>query len=253
MRVLVCDRLSIVRHGLSALLEHEADIEMIEATGSGIEAMVLIRRRRPHVVVTGLSLDGISGLELIRQLNQEKLKPQPRFVVLSMLENEDTMSKVLNAGVNGLLAKEVTREQLSSAVRAAADGEMTLAPQVATRLVNWFRRQEPQIQGQLRPLVESLTAREREVLMLLARGSSVEDAAAKLFIGATTVRTHIYRLRCKLQQEDRAQLVSFAYRYGLVGNGHDGGVNGRLPVNDRTPLDGHLAMLGLNQGISKAC
>jgi DNA-binding NarL/FixJ family response regulator len=218
MRVLVCDRLLIVRHGLSSLLENETDIELIEATGSGIDAMVLTRRHHPHVVVTGLNLDGISGLELVRRLNHEKLDPQPRFVVLSMEENEDTISTVLHAGVSGLLVKEVTREQLGSAVRAAANGETTLAPQVATRLVNWFVQQEPQVEAPLRPVLDSLTAREREVLTLFARGLSVEEVATELFIGTTTVRTHVYRLRCKLRLRDRAQLVSFAYRAGLVQN-----------------------------------
>lgn len=218
MRVLVCDRLPVVQHGLSALLEQEPDIDMIDATGSGIEAMVLTRRRRPHVVVTGLDLDGISGLELVQRLNQEKLEPQPRFVVLSMLENEHTMSTVLHAGVNGLLAKEVTREQLGSAVRAAANGGTTLGPQVATRLVDWFRRREPLFEGPQDRAFESLTTREREVLMFLAQGLSIEEAAAELFIGSTTVRTHVYRLRIKLGLKDRAQLVSFAYRGGLMQN-----------------------------------
>jgi DNA-binding NarL/FixJ family response regulator len=241
MRVLVCDRLSIVRHGLSALLEQEADIEMIATTGSGIEAMVLTRRRRPHVVVTGLDLDGMSGLELVRRLNQETIEPQPRFVVLSMLENEDIMSTVLHAGVHGLLAKEVTREQLGSAVRAAANGGMTLAPQVATRLVDWFCRQEPLIEGSAHPGLESLTAREREVLTILAQGLSIEEAAAELFIGCTTVRTHIYRLRTKLGLKDRAQLISFAYQGGLIPHGGGRQANERLPLNESLafPALGH--------------
>lgn len=224
MRVLVCDRVSIVRHGLLALLEQEADIEMIEATGSGIDAIILTRRHHPHVVVTGLKLDGISGLELVRRLNQEELEPQPHFVVLSVLEDEDTISTVLRSGVNGILAEDVTGEQLGSAVRAAANGEMMLAPQVATRLVNWFLRQVPQTDAPLRSMAESLTVREREVLRLLARGMSVEDVATELFIGTTTVRTHIYRLRNKVHLKDRAQLVSFAYQSGLMQNGDAAGL-----------------------------
>lgn len=216
MRVLICDRLSIVRHGLSAILEQEEDIDSVDVTGSGIQAAILARRRRPHVVITGLNLAGISGLELVRRINQEKLDPQPRFVVLSMLENEETITRVLHAGVNGLLANEVTREELGLAVRAAAKGQVTLAPQVATRLVSWFRRQVPLVEAPLRAVLDSLTDRECEVLTLVARGLSVEDVAAKLFIGTTTVRTHIYRLRNKVGANDRAQLVSFAYRCGLI-------------------------------------
>ncbi|GAB3986200.1 hypothetical protein GCM10029978_101090 [Actinoallomurus acanthiterrae] len=216
MRVIVCDRLSIVRHGLSALLEAEEDIDVIDATGSGIDAMVLVRRHQPHVVVTGLVLDGISGLELVRRLNHEDIDPKPRVVVLSMMENEETITRVLHAGASGLLVKEVTREQLGSAVRAAADGQTMLAPQVTTRLVDWFRRQEAPAEAPLRSDVESLTAREREVLTLFARGLTIDEVASELFIGTTTVRTHVYRLRCKLGLKDRAQLVSFAYRAGLM-------------------------------------
>ncbi|MEV5747551.1 response regulator [Actinoallomurus sp. NPDC052308] len=234
MRVLVCDRLSIVRHGLSALLAAEEDIEVIDETGSGIDAMVLARRHQPHVVVTGLALDGISGLELVRRLNQEDLDPKPRVVVLSMMENEDTISRVLHAGANGLLVKEVTREQLGSAVRAAADGQTMLAPQVATRLVDWFRRQEAPTETPLQSEVESLTAREREVLTLFARGLTIEEVAAELFIGTTTVRTHVYRLRCKLGLKDRAQLVSFAYRAGLMQEARRLGPGG----NDHSAADG---------------
>ncbi|MEV5711859.1 response regulator [Actinoallomurus sp. NPDC052274] len=239
MRVLVCDRLSIVRHGLSALLAAEEDIEVIDETGSGIDAMVLARRHQPHVVVTGLALDGISGLELVRRLNQEDLDPKPRVVVLSMMENEDTISRVLHAGANGLLVKEVTREQLGSAVRAAADGQTMLAPQVATRLVDWFRRQEAPTETPLQSEVESLTAREREVLTLFARGLSIEEVASELFIGTTTVRTHVYRLRCKLGLKDRAQLVSFAYRAGLMQEARRLGPGGSdRPPAVRPPADG---------------
>jgi DNA-binding NarL/FixJ family response regulator len=229
MRVLVCDRLSIVQHGMSAILEQEEDIEAVYVTGSGIEAMIIVRQLRPHVVVTGLNLDGISGLELVRRINEETLEPQPRFVVLSMLDNEETMTRVLHAGVNGLLAQEVSREELGMAVRTAATGGMALAPQVATRLVNWFLKLVPPVQAPVRGVLDSLTARERQVITLVAKGRSVEEVAAELFIGTTTVRTHIYRVRAKLGMKDRAQLVSFAYQYGLVSGGQ---VNWELPADD---------------------
>src|SRR4051794_36342941 len=142
MRVLICDRLPVVRRGLSALLEGEADIHIIESTGSGIEAMVLTRRHRPHVVITGLSLDGMSGVDLVRRLNEEHLDPKPRIVVFSSAENHDLINRLLHEDVSGLLVEEVTREQLGTAVRAAADGQTMLAPQVATHLVSWFRQQQ---------------------------------------------------------------------------------------------------------------
>ncbi|QXJ22390.1 response regulator transcription factor [Actinomadura graeca] len=230
MRVLVCERLPIVRHGLAALLEGEADIDLIESTDSGIEAMVLTRRHHPHVVVTGLSLEGMPGLELVRRLNGEDLEPVPRIVVFSRTQNDDTIDHLLHEGISGLLVEEVTKEQLGTAVRAAADGHTMLAPQVATRLVAWYRQQDAGTEAPLRSDLDSITAREREVLTLFARGMSVEEVAEALFIGITTVRTHVYRLRCKLRLKDRAQLVSFAYRAGLM---HDGALFGKAAAAPR--------------------
>jgi DNA-binding NarL/FixJ family response regulator len=149
-----------------------------------------------------------------------------------MLESAETMTRVLLAGVHGLLAQEVSGEELGLAVRTAARGEVTLAPQVATRLVNWFRQRAPTVDPPAHEVLEELTAREREVLALVAKGLSVEDVATELYIGETTVRTHIYRVRAKLGMKDRAQLVSFAYQCGLALSGQ--------PTWD---LDGALACL----------
>ncbi|KAA2261938.1 response regulator transcription factor [Solihabitans fulvus] len=216
LRVLVCDELPIVRDGLRTLLDAEPDIEVIDTTDSGIHAIMLARTHRPDVVVTGLSLHGIPGLELIRRLNKEALEPAPRVVVFAMSDSDEMVTNVLHAGANGLLVKEATREELGSAIRAAAQGQTMLAPQVAQRLVDWFRQRDTQPEELLRPVVAALTPRERQVLLLMARGMSTDEVADELAIGITTVRTHVYRLRCKLKLRDRAQLVSFAYRAGLM-------------------------------------
>ncbi|MFL6138104.1 MAG: response regulator [Frankiaceae bacterium] len=216
LKVLLCDELPIIRDGLRTLLELEPDIEVVDAVESGVQAMICIRSELPHVVVTGLTLRGMSGLELIRRIQREDLDPRPRVVVFAMNDSDEMVTDVLHAGVNGLLVKSATRADLSSAVRAAAEGYTTLAPCVAHRLVDWFRRREAVPHEVLRPQVAALTSRERQVLTLVARGMSTEDVAEELSIGVTTVRTHVYRLRTKLDVRDRAQLVSFAYRAGLM-------------------------------------
>jgi Response regulator containing a CheY-like receiver domain and an HTH DNA-binding domain len=216
VRVLICDKLLVVRKGLRALLEPEPGVEVVDTTDSGPHAIALARRARPDVVVTGLELVGLSGADMIRQLTRQTPGPVPRVIVYSMSDDDDAVSEVLHAGASGVLVKDADREELVYAIRAVAGGEAMLAPAVAQRLVEWFRRRDTQPEATLSEVVGTLTPREREVLLLLAQGMQPEDIAGKLFIGVTTVRTHIYRLRGKLDLKDRAQLVSFAYRAGLM-------------------------------------
>jgi DNA-binding NarL/FixJ family response regulator len=215
LRVLICDKLPVVRSGLRALLEG-AGIEVIEATDSGLHAIMLARRIRPDVVITGLELLSLGGIELIRRLTDLDDMPSPRVVVYLMTDSDEVVSEVLHAGASGVLLWGTGREELVSAVHAAANGEAVLAPVVAQRLVDWFRRGHTEPEPGLSRLVSTLTPREREVLLLLAAGMQPDEIAGELFIGVTTVRTHIYRLRGKLDLKDRAQLVTFAYRAGLT-------------------------------------
>ncbi|MFY1671017.1 response regulator [Plantactinospora sp. WMMB334] len=216
VRVLICDKLPVIRSGLRAWLEHEPDVEVVDTTGSGPHAIALARRTRPDVVVTGLELLGLNGADMIRQLTSPDHGPAPRVIVYSVSDVDDVVGEVLHAGASGVLVKDADREELAYAIRAVAAGEAMLAPVVARRLVNWFRRRDTHPEATLSAVVETLTPREREVLLLLAEGMQPDDIAGKLYIGVTTVRTHIYRLRGKLDLRDRAQLVSFAYRAGLM-------------------------------------
>jgi DNA-binding NarL/FixJ family response regulator len=215
-KVLICHDLLIVRDGLARILESEPQIEVIETTDSGVHAMVLAHSRQPDVVVTGLTPHGMSGLELIRRLGSEGLDPVPRVVVFTMNPSDDTVTEALRAGVNGLLTEDASREEVLATIRAAARGQIMLAPSVTQRLVEWFRQQPAQSPALAWPGLASLTPREREVLLLVARGMSTDEIARELYIGISTVRTYLHRLRAKLELRDRAQLVSFAYRAGLV-------------------------------------
>jgi DNA-binding NarL/FixJ family response regulator len=215
LRVLICDETRLVRDGLQSLLDAEPDIDVIGATDSGLHAMMLTRDRRPHVIVTGLALRSVSGVELIRRLAMEKIE-RPHVVVFAADENDATLSDILAAGATGLLNRDATREELVSAVRAAARGQPTLGPRITQMLLNWFRERGSRAEPVLQPLLTALTPREHEVLLLVAKGLSTQEVAEKLSIGLATVRTHIYRLRCKLNLKDRAQLVSFAYRADIV-------------------------------------
>jgi DNA-binding NarL/FixJ family response regulator len=216
VRVLICNETTLVRDGLRTLLEAEPDIEVIETTDSGLHAIILARTHRPHVVVTGLALHTIAGVELIRRLRREEVDPAPRAIAFITNEDDDTLADVLHAGACGVLTRDTGRDELLGAIRAVADGQAMLPPPITQRLLVWFRAHGARPERLLEPVLAELTQREREVLLLTARGMSPKEIGSELSIAVATVRTHVYRVRHKLQLNDRAQLVSFAYRAGLI-------------------------------------
>lgn len=214
IRVLICDELPVIRDGLRTLLDAVPDIDVIDTTDNGMEAIILVRTAQPDVVVTDLNLRTISGLEMIRRLGKEEARPN--IVVFTGSDADKTVSDVLHAGANCLLGKESSPQELVTAIRAAAAGQTMLAPDVTQRLVTWFREQPDILESAPCPQLTELTPREREVTQMVARGMSTEEVARELVIGVATVRTHLYRVRTKLGVRDRAQLVSLAYRSGLI-------------------------------------
>jgi DNA-binding NarL/FixJ family response regulator len=221
LRVLICEPLSIFRDGLRTGLEAEADIKVVDAVDSGIHAILLARRLKPDVILSDLDLSGMGAVEVVRRIREQTTHPEPKFVVLAQDELDQRIADVLRVGVNGLLLKNATREELCAAVRAAGRGETALGSRIAQRLVEWFReRGETAPDATDRRQLEELTPREREVILLVAQGLSSDEVAAELAIGVATARTHLYRLRTKLDLRDRAQLVSFAYRAGLMEHRH---------------------------------
>jgi DNA-binding NarL/FixJ family response regulator len=217
LRVLLCDERPLVLDGLRSLLDREQDIDVVGTTSSGMQAIMLARQHLPQVVVTGLQLEHMQGVELVRKLKKESLDPAPRMIVFAVSDVEEILADVLHAGASGLLADDASREEMAMAIRAVARGQAMLGPRVAQRLMDWFREHDaqPRMKAEL-PIGTTLTVREKEILLLTARGMSTEDISGELFIGTATVRTHLYRLRRKLHLKDRAQLVSFAYRAGFV-------------------------------------
>lgn len=214
IRVLICDQLPVIADGLRTLLDAVPDIDVIGTTDNGMEAIVSVRTLRPDVVVTDLNLQTISGLELIRRLGKEDAPPN--VVVFTASDADKTVSDVLHAGASCLLGKDASPQELITAIQAAAAGQTMLAPNIAQRLVTWFRAQPERQESAPCPEVTELTPREREVTRMVARGMSTEEVARELIIGEATVRTHLYRVRTKLGVRDRAELVSLAYRTGLI-------------------------------------
>ncbi|MFF6987087.1 LuxR C-terminal-related transcriptional regulator [Streptomyces sp. NPDC010273] len=219
MTVLVCDSVPVVRDGLTSLLSEAPDVTRVSATGNAVECLVMTRKLKPDVLITDLSPEGMDGIDFVHRVireNAQERDGRPGVVVFASDMTDRVIEKLLRAGAITLLEKETGREMLLTAVRAAARGEVMLAPHVTGRLVRWFRSREFGPDRAPDPQVESLTPREREILVLVGEGLPIEEIAAKLVIGSATVRTHIYRLRHKLNVRDRAQLVSFAHSAGLL-------------------------------------
>ena len=217
LRVLICDELSVVRDGLRARLVVEPVIDVVATTDSGTQALVQARSHRPDVVVTGLALRGMRGIDLISSISRgEGGNPPPRVVVFTMSDDPEAVTGILRADVSGLLVNDTSQQELGAAVRAAAKGHTMVSPLVTHHLVDWFRKWGGRPGRENAAVVSMLTSKELQVLGLIARGMSPEDVANELVISLATVRTHVYRLRTKLEVKDRAQLVALAYRTGLV-------------------------------------
>ncbi|HEU5158503.1 MAG TPA: response regulator transcription factor [Streptosporangiaceae bacterium] len=215
-RVLVCDELPIIREGMRTALTAESGIEVVGTTDSGIEALIMARRLHPDVIITDAPLSGLSGIELTRRLSHEPLRPTPKVLVFTSRDDDVKIMNFLEAGATGLVVKETGTEEVAAAIRVVAAGGAMLAPCVARKLLDWFFRREARPGGEVNVAASSLSAREREVLALVARGMSGMEIAKELQITEATARTHIYRIRRKLDLRNRAQLVAFAYRFGLA-------------------------------------
>ncbi|MER5267319.1 response regulator transcription factor [Actinosynnema sp. NPDC002837] len=207
LRLVVVDDHPVVRDGLRGMLGTQPDLEVVGEAASGTEALTVVAAARPDVVLTDLRLPDPSGGVLIRMLLDRV--PSTRVLVLTTHDTDSDVLPAIEAGAIGYLLKDAPREELFRAVRAAARGETVLAPSVAALLLARIRP--------ARPLTEArLSAREREVLALVAEGKTNREAAARLYISEATVKTHLLHIYAKLEVTDRASAVAAAYRRGVL-------------------------------------
>lgn len=199
--VMIVDDHPIVREGLYGMLTVEPDIEVVGEAGSGDEAVVVAPRLCPDVILMDLRMPGGDGLSAIRRLAADF-----RIIVLTTYEDDADVQRAVAAGAIGYLLKDVSRAELAAAVRSAAQGRTVLAPSVAARLAE----QRPPAPA------PTLSAREREVLELVAGGLTNAEIGRRLFIGAATVKTHLLRVFAKLEVSDRTSAVLAAIELGLV-------------------------------------
>ena len=210
IRVLLADDHALVRAGLSALLKGIAGVEVVAEAGDGREALALIAKHRPHVVLMDIAMPGLNGLEAAARAKKDF--PGVRIMVLSMHVNEEYVLQALRAGAAGYLLKGASLQELEMAISAVARGETYLSPAMSKHVVEDYVR----LVGGEASASERLTPRQREILQLIAEGSTTKEIAAKLTLSVKTVETHRTQLMERLDIHDIAGLVRYAVRIGLV-------------------------------------
>ena len=210
IRVLVVDDQSMVRAGFRMLLACEEDIEVVAEASNGLEAVDMAARFDPTVVLMDIRMPELDGLEATRRILA--VDGAARVLILTTFDLDEYVYEALRAGASGFVLKDDPPEQLIAAIRTVAGGDALLSPAITTRVIKQFTRiPHPSVPRE----VDDLTERERDVLRLIARGLSNAEIGRELYIGDTTVKTHITHILQKLHLRDRVQAVVLAHEAGL--------------------------------------
>jgi len=219
VRVLIVDDQALVRAGFRMILDAEPEIEVVGEASDGDEAVAETRRLEPDVVLMDVRMPELDGIEATRRLLADGAST--KVVILTTFDLDQYVYEALRAGASGFLLKDVPPEQLVAGIHTIASGEALLAPAVTKRVIQEFVRRPPDSVRTPPPELAELTARELEVLKLVARGLANAEIAKELFVSDTTVKTHVAHVLMKLKLRDRVQAVVFAYESGLVLPGGD--------------------------------
>jgi DNA-binding NarL/FixJ family response regulator len=217
--VLIVDDQALVRAGFRMILDIEPDLRVVGEAAEGNQAVDQVRALRPDVVLMDVRMPGVDGIAATRRLMADAACVT-RVVMLTTFDMDEYVYAALKAGASGFLLKDVQPELLVAGIRAVHAGESLLAPTVTRRLIESFLRQPRAVDANARQRLASLTAREQEILHLLARGLTNAEIAAALFVAETTVKSHVGRVLMKLGLRDRVQAVIYAYETGVVTGRH---------------------------------
>jgi len=220
IRVLLVDDQALVRAGFRMILDAETEIQVVGEATDGRDAIDQARALRPDVVLMDIRMPELDGLEATRRiLAAVDGDGGPKILMLTTFDLDEYVYEALRAGASGFLLKDTPPEQLVAAIHVIAEGDALLSPAVTKRVIGEFvRGGGPKPEAQF-PRLEDLTAREQEVLKLIARGLSNAEVAKELFVSETTVKTHVARILMKLGLRDRVQAVVLAYEAGVVSPG----------------------------------
>lgn len=213
LRVMIADDQALVRAGFRMILEADGSVQVVGEAADGEEAIAMVRRLQPDVVLMDVRMPVLDGLEATRRI--VAASPALRVIMLTTFDVDEYVYTALRAGASGFLLKDVSPEQLVAAVRLIASGDALLAPSITRRLVERFARPAARVSSGDAELF-TLTSREKEVLVLMARGLSNAELADRLTLSEATVKTHVARILSKLGLRDRVQAVVLAYESGLV-------------------------------------
>ena len=214
LRILIVDDQALVRAGFRMILEAESDFEVVGEAADGRDAVDEVQRLRPDVVLMDVRMPGVDGIAATRRLLDRNTAA--KVLMLTTFDMDEYVYEALRAGASGFLLKDVPPEQLVAGIRAVASGDALLAPSVTRRMIEEYVRRPPDAARTPPPPLADLTAREREVLELMARGRSNAEIADEFVVSETTVKTHVAHVLSKLGLRDRVQAVVFAYESGLV-------------------------------------
>lgn len=214
VRVVLVDDQDLVRAGFRVILGAEDDIEVVGEAGNGADAVTEVARLQPDVVLMDVQMPEVDGLASTWRILGSRTSAHPvKVVILTTFDREDYLFEALQAGASGFLLKNAAPEALVEAVRVVARGDALLSPEVTRRVIARFTSPDPVVPVRRPP---ELTDREYEILIQIARGASNTEIAQELFLGQTTVKTHVSRILAKLDLRDRTQAVVFAYEHGIV-------------------------------------
>lgn len=217
VRVVLADDQSLMRMGFRMVLDAEEGIEVVGEASDGAAAVSQAKALRPDVILMDVRMPGMNGIEATEVIAQEC--PGTRILILTTFDLDEYAFSGLRAGASGFLLKDTRPAELAEAIRTVASGEAVVSPRVTQRMLEMFASALPDTGGAPAsedPRLASLTPREREILMLMARGMSNAEIAAHLVVSATTVKTHVGNVLAKLDVRDRVQAVVVAYETGLM-------------------------------------
>ena len=214
--VLIADEQALVRAGFRMILDAEPEMEVVGEASDGREAVDQVHALRPDVVLMDIRMPELDGLEAARRILSAPDDGAPKILMLTTFDLDEYVYEALRAGASGFLLKDTPPEQLVGAIHVIAQGEALLSPSITRRVISEFvKGAGPKPQAQF-PRLQDLTARELEVMKLIARGLSNAEIAKTLYVSETTVKTHVARILMKLGLRDRVQAVVLAYEAGVV-------------------------------------
>jgi DNA-binding NarL/FixJ family response regulator len=211
IRIAIADDQAMVRTGFRMIVQSQPDMQVVGEAQDGREAVALIRKERPDVVLMDIRMPNLDGIAATRQVSDST-----KVVILTTFELDEYVFDALAAGASAFLLKAAPPEDLIRAIRVVAQGDALLAPSVTKKLIEEFAKRPERISNKSKQL-ETLTDREREVMQEVARGLTNAEIASRLHVSETTVKTHVAHLLGKLELRDRVQAVILAYESGLVG------------------------------------